>query len=91
MQHRSARFERSIALLQRYAFWDVDRIVFSDEKVFVLEEHLNAQNDRVYAAAFEDIPQQVRAVQRFPKPGSVMIWGAVSSRGKFLCFLSNLE
>ena len=57
--------------------------MFSDEKLFVVEEHLNAQNDRVYAAAFEDIPEGVRTVPRFQKPGSVMVWGAVSSRGKF--------
>ena len=68
MQHRSARLERSKALLQRYADGDMERIVFSDEKLFVIEEHLNAQNDRVYAATFEDIPEQVRNVQRFQKP-----------------------
>ena len=48
-----------------------------------MEESLNSQNDRIYAAAFEDIPEQERIVQRFQKPGSVMVWGAVSSRGKF--------
>jgi inhibitor of nuclear factor kappa-B kinase subunit alpha len=82
MQQRGARLERSKALLRRYANEDLERIVFSDEKLFVIEEHLNAQNDRVYAAAFEDIPEWVRTVQRFQKPGSVMVWGAVSSRGK---------
>jgi inhibitor of nuclear factor kappa-B kinase subunit alpha len=82
-QQRRARLERSKALLQRYDFGDVERIVFSDEKLFVIEEHLNAQNDRVYAVAFEAIPEQVRTVQHFQKPGSVMVWGAVSSRGKF--------
>jgi inhibitor of nuclear factor kappa-B kinase subunit alpha len=81
-QQRQARFKRSKALLQRYADEDVERIVFSDEKLFVMEESLNAQNDRIYAVAFEDIPEQVRTVQRFQKPGSVMVWGAVSSRGK---------
>jgi transposase len=84
MQQRRARLERSNALLQRYDFGDVERIVFSDEKLFVVEEHLNAQNDRVvYAASFEAIPERVRTVQRFQKPGSAMVWGAVSNRGKF--------
>jgi AraC-like DNA-binding protein len=62
MQQRQARLERSKALLLRYDFGDVDRIVFSDEKLFVVEEHLKAQNYRVYAAAFEDISEQVRTV-----------------------------
>jgi len=83
MQQRRTRLERSKALLQRHDFCDVERIVFSDEKLFLIEEHFNAQNDRVYAAAFEDIPERVRTVQRFQKPGSVMVWGTVSSRGKF--------
>jgi transposase len=81
-QQRGARLERSKALLQRYDFGDVERIVFSDEKVFVVEERLNPQNDRVYATALEDIPEGVRTVSRFQKPGSVMVWGAVSSQGK---------
>src|SRR5690348_3285259 len=44
-QQRRTRLERSKALLQRYDEFDVQRIVFSDEKLFVIEEHLNAQND----------------------------------------------
>jgi len=78
-QQRQARFKRSKALLQRYADEDVERIVFSDEKLFVMEESLNAQNDRVYAAAFEDIPNQVRTIQLFQKPRSVMVCVTVSS------------
>lgn len=81
-QQRRARLERSKALLRRYAVEEVKRIVFSDEKLFVVEERLNPQNDRVYAATLEDIPEGVRTVSRFQKPGSVMVWGAVSSWGK---------
>jgi hypothetical protein len=62
MQQRRVRLERSNVLLQRYDFGDVERIVFSDEKLFVIEEHLNAQNDGVYAAAFEAIPERGRTV-----------------------------
>ena len=58
--------------------------VFSDEKPFTIEEDLKAQNDRVYAATIEDIPQQARAVQRFQKPGFVMICGAVSITPAFV-------
>jgi hypothetical protein len=53
----------------------VERIVFSDEKLFVIEVHLNAQINRIYAAAFEAISERVRTVQRFQKSGSVMVWG----------------
>ncbi len=74
-QQRGARLERSKALLRRHDLGNVNRILFSDEKLFVVEEHLNAQNDRICAAAFEDMPEPVRAVQRFQKPGSVMVLG----------------
>ncbi len=74
-QQRRARLEKSKALLQRYDFGDEERIVFFYEKLFVIEEHLNAQNITVYAAAFEVILEQVRTAQRFQKPGSVMVWG----------------
>ena len=47
MQQRKARLERSKASLQRYDLGDVERIVFFDEKLFVIEEHLNAQINRV--------------------------------------------
>ena len=38
----------------------MERMVFSDEKLFVIEEQLNAQNYRVYAAAFEANSDRVR-------------------------------
>ncbi len=34
-----------------------NRLFFSDEKIFVVEEKLNKENDRTYAAAIEDIPE----------------------------------
>jgi inhibitor of nuclear factor kappa-B kinase subunit alpha len=61
----------------------VNSIAFSDEKIFVVEEKLNKQNDRIYAAAFEDIPEKMRTVQRFQSRSSIMVWGAVSGEGKF--------
>ena len=89
MQQRRARLERSKASLQRYDFGGVKRIVFSEEKQFVIEEHLNAQNYRVYAAAFEAISERVRTVQRFQKSGTVMVWGQCPVRANFPWFLWN--
>lgn len=67
-QHR-VRLERSKASFWRYVFGIVRRIVIFDEKLLIKDEHLNAQNFRVYAGAFEDIPERTRTVQRFQKPG----------------------
>ncbi len=70
-------------LLRRFASHRVNSIVFSDEKIFTVEETLNKQNDRVYAVAFGDIPEEMRTVQRFQSRSSFMVWGAVSGEGKF--------
>jgi hypothetical protein len=32
--------------------------------------------------AFEDVPENLRTVQTFQKPGSIMVWGAVGWNGK---------
>jgi hypothetical protein len=80
---RTKRLERSRLLLERYGQKSVENIIFSDEKLFVIEQHLNAQNDVVYAASFDDIPEHVRTVQRFQKSSSIMVWGALSKKGKF--------
>ena len=75
-QQRQKRYERAKLLLERHENGNMKNIVFSDEKLFVIEEQLNAQNDRFYAASIEDVPEEVRNVQRFQKPGSVMVWAA---------------
>ncbi len=78
----AARLERCKALLIRHGSDDVQKIVFSDEKLFVVEQKYNPQNDRIYALSIEDIPENIRTVQRFQKSRSTMIWGAISYNGK---------
>lgn len=80
---RKKRVDRCRMLLRRFKKGDEKSIVFSDEKLFVVEEKWNAQNSRVYAAKIEDIPETKRTVIQSQKPGSLMIWAAVSSYGKF--------
>lgn len=80
---KQKRLDRCKALLLRHDDEDVENVVFADEKLFMVEEHLNPQNDRIYAAAFEDIPENLRTIEHFQHSSSVMVWGAVSKRGKF--------
>jgi transposase len=80
---KQKRLIRSKDLLERFANSDLKNLVFSDEKLFTVQQSLNLQNDRVYAAAFADIPEEMRTVQRFSHPSSIMIWGAVSKKAKF--------
>lgn len=72
------RKKRSEHILQWH---EGDEFIFSDEKLFVLEQSLNSQNDRIYSISFQDLPDDRKYVKRFQKPSSVMVWGAISKRG----------
>lgn len=77
-----ARIKKCRRLLQRYATKKVKSILFTDEKVFNVEEHLNRQNDRIYAKSVKDIPPNRKKVKRCHGPGSVMVWAGFSWHGK---------
>uniref|UniRef100_A0A914EKN8 Tc1-like transposase DDE domain-containing protein n=1 Tax=Acrobeloides nanus TaxID=290746 RepID=A0A914EKN8_9BILA len=57
-------------------------IVFSNEKMFTIEEKFNKQNNQIIARNIEEANQRGRIVKRraFPKP--VMVWAAITSDGK---------
>lgn len=77
--NKKARVERCKHLLA----WHADsEIIFSDEKLFLLQDSHNQQNDRVYAAKLADAPRDKLAVERFQNVSRVMVWGAISLRGK---------
>lgn len=80
---KEKRLERCRILLRRFTDETVENIVFSDEKIFSIEQKLNAQNDRVYAAKLEDIPYHIRTVSQFAQSEGVMIWAAASANVKF--------
>lgn len=58
-----------------------DEIVFSDEKLFVLQAPHHVQNDRLWAVSYKDIPNNKKHVPRYQSSSSVMVWGAVCKRG----------
>jgi hypothetical protein len=73
------RVERSNTILSWHA---EDEFVFSDEILFVLEQPHNAQNDQLWAARIEDIPDYENNVPRFQSSPPVMVWDALCKRGK---------
>lgn len=73
------RYKRSGELL---AWRDGDDIVFSDEKLFVLEQPFNHQNDRVYSVSIHNISPEDRNIERYQNASAVMVWGAICPRGK---------
>lgn len=73
------RTERSDVLLSWHA---ENEIIFSVEKLFLLQDSHNAQNDRVWSVSLQDIPASTLQVQRFQNVSAVMVWGAICERGK---------
>lgn len=57
-------------------------VIFSDEKLFMVQQYHNAQIVRVYGLSFEDIPEHLRTVQRFQNASAVMVWAGISHNGK---------
>lgn len=78
---KKIRKERSQMLVRRYANNEHRSILFSDEKIFTIEEHFNKQNDRVYAHSSAEASEKISRVQRGHHPSSVMVWLGVSYLG----------
>ena len=58
-------------------------ILFSDEKLFMLQQAHNPQNDRVWSVSLNDIHSSERFVERKQGSKSIMVWAAVSIEGKW--------
>lgn len=78
---KAMRVKRSKVLLKRYAKNKHRDILFTDEKIFNIEEKYNKQNDRVYAASSVEAGKAIPRVQHGHHPSSVMIWLGVSYSG----------
>ena len=77
MQQKSV--DRSRALLSRATPEVLNNILFSDEKLFMIEQASNSQNDRILSPSVKDIPKNLRFVPRCQKPASVMVWAGISA------------
>lgn len=78
---RHIRVTRAKALLQRHVNGGHRQILFTDEKIFTVEEKFNRQNDRVYARSSREAAEKVGKVERGHHPALVMVWWGVSYDG----------
>jgi inhibitor of nuclear factor kappa-B kinase subunit alpha len=76
---KATRLKMCKALKRRFAAGRHKSILFSDEKLFTIEQSHNHQNDRIWAI---EVPLQDKLVNRSQKPKSVMVWAGVTSNGK---------
>lgn len=77
--NKRVRLERCKRLLRRHAPLDWDRILFTDEKLFTVEQAHNHQNDRSWSA---EAPGTSAIVEHRQNPQSVMVWGGICASGK---------
>lgn len=71
---KKIRLERAKALLRRYGDGRYRKIMFSDEKIFTIEEKYNRQNDKVYARSSQEAKDKIGRVERGHHPSSIMVW-----------------
>ncbi|KAI6653971.1 MhmaT1 transposase [Oopsacas minuta] len=79
---RQKRLERCKGFLRRLGTQDFEKILFSDEKLFTVEEATNRQNDRILSTTAKDIPEEVKFVDRVQEPQSVMVCGGVTANSR---------
>ncbi|KAI6658909.1 Transposase [Oopsacas minuta] len=75
------RLSRSKGLFSRYTTPGLDRVLFSDEKLFTVEEASIRQNDGILSTCTSAIPEKYRFVKRVQKPLLVTLWAGISSVG----------
>jgi hypothetical protein len=73
-------FKRANILLSWHA--GDEQYFFSDWKMFVVEQQLNVQNDKVWSVSLSDLPREILTVQRYKNASAVMVWGTISRKGR---------
>ena len=79
---RTTRLKKAQTLLRRFSGDSHKSILFSDEKLFTIEEKINKQNTRILAEDIVTANSNGRMVPRSGHPASVMVWAGVTSDGK---------
>ncbi|UYV66488.1 WNT5B [Cordylochernes scorpioides] len=81
---RDIRRVGSKMLLARHDGRWHERILFTDENIFTVEEKINRQNDKMYARSSLEFSSRERKSEDLKKsqhPSSVMVWWGVSYQG----------
>lgn len=77
--NKRIRLERCRQLKRRAAGQRWERILFTDEKLFTVEQAHNHQNDRIWSA---EAPGTSAIIEHRQNPASVMVWGGICASGK---------
>ncbi len=75
------RLERAIKLLQWRTKNPTKIIIWTDEKLFLVQQHLNKRNNRIFLPLIA-ADHTLRIVRKKKNPAKVMVFAAVASDGK---------
>lgn len=78
-ENKEIRLQRCRELARRHAAGNWKRILFTDEKIFTVEQHHNHQNDRNWSS---EAPGPSSIVAHRQSPQSVMVWAGICASGK---------
>ncbi|KAI6649948.1 Transposase [Oopsacas minuta] len=78
-EKKGCKMQRCVGLVR---CGNLERILFSDENIFNIQEATNVQNDRILASSPSKVVKKFRYVSRIQDPKSVMIWAGVSKMGR---------
>lgn len=81
-KQKQVRLKRAKELLRLAESGQFPNIVFSDEKIFQIEQFVNSQNDRVYLTdrSYENLSH--RLATRRQHPPQIMVWASVTADGR---------
>lgn len=79
---KKTRWERSKELKRLLASEALPNIVFSDEKIFTVQQYVNKQNDRVWLPGRSADNLEQRVATRKQAPAHVMVWAAVTAESR---------
>ncbi len=87
---KNDRLQKARKLKRHAASGRHTRVLFSDEKLFTIEQAHNHQNDRILLPKGSHANLKQRIVARQHHPKSIMIWAGITATGKTpLVFIEN--
>lgn len=75
------RLRRTRVMKSRLAKIDPKNVIFSDEKIFCIQENFNSQNRRVYSPSIREVNPNDLYVNTAQKSAGVMVFAAISGAG----------
>jgi len=78
---KAIRRSRTERLLQWHAENGYENILFTDEKIFTIQEQYNPQNNKICAQTSREVKENVPRVQGGHHPSYIMILWEVSHQG----------